>query len=62
MSKKLKSMQLAISALFALFVPFLIWYLGSYYQELYASVAIFFCSWSMATYLLVDSGISAFPA
>ena len=42
MSKKLKSMQLAISAFFALSVPLLISYLGSYYQELYAFVAIFF--------------------
>ena len=42
MSKKLKSMQLAISAFFALSAPFFIWYLGSYYKELYAFVAIIF--------------------
>ena len=42
MSKNLKAKQLAISAFFAFSVPFLIWFLGSYYQELCVSVTIIF--------------------
>ena len=37
--KKVKPMQLAISAFFALSVPFIIWFVNGNYRELYASLA-----------------------